>query len=55
MKEMVMKCPFCNGDDIRVESTDPDIWFCTCCACKADGPIAENQTNAITKWNRRAK
>lgn len=46
------RCPFCNGHDLSLlhdTGGDYDFIFCNC--CKACGPAAVTQLDAITDWN----
>lgn len=47
---MKMKpCPFCGGDNIEIESSR----WAYCIDCGAEGPLCENESDAIESWNRR--
>lgn len=51
---IAMSCPFCRSLDIAVRSfgTDKSKQFhVNCHNCGADGPLADNSTEAVALWN----
>jgi len=59
MTELI-PCPFCKSKTIRVIATNR-AWnmgtefYATCPSCRAEGPHAISESEAIEKWNERAK
>lgn len=52
----VKNCPFCNSDDIRVDSekqTNHTSWYCSCGNCGAIGPFDLGWSGAVEMWNLR--
>jgi len=48
----IMACPFCGGvDKLTIELGQ----YVECGSCNTYGPDGENKTDAIRKWNERAK
>ena len=60
---MLMNCPFCNSDNVTIESEStgpfPEedvasyVYHAICCDCKGRGPNKENKLNAAKSWNKR--
>jgi Lar family restriction alleviation protein len=51
--EQAKNCPFCDSDDIRVTSIMATMWYVVCDDCLAEGPVKENESDAIEDWNKR--
>lgn len=48
-------CPFCGATDgFRVKPVWKTYWF-VACRCKAAGPVAKTQDQAVELWNGRTE
>ncbi len=53
MDKQLKPCPFCGGENIKLELEDEyDVWRVMCWRCNATIQI-EGKEKAIKKWNRR--
>ena len=53
MQDELKACPFCGGSNIATVQTDERCYM-TCDDCVAEGPLANNEAEAITAWTTRA-
>ena len=49
MSEEIRRCPFCWSKDASVVSKIYSYVWCS--KCEAEGPVADNEEDAIEKWN----
>jgi len=51
----ILPCPFCGKTPVDASSPDetPDKYAVQCWNCDAEGPLAEAELRAISKWNLR--
>ena len=52
--EAIADCPFCECSTARVCELDVDMWAVTCIQCKAIGPSAKSEIDALKKWASRS-
>lgn len=46
-------CPFCGGDELPVESDTGCGAYVRCPKCTTMGPSADNDIEAVQRWNER--
>ena len=49
----VNPCPFCDGQDVTVDSITAKHYFAVCNGCYAMGPTAPTRSGALRLWNLR--
>lgn len=50
-KPVLLACPFCHKNDIFIEQCDVEEFAVVCNECGVCGPFANDEDNAIKKWN----
>jgi Lar family restriction alleviation protein len=56
MKEPKLKpCPFCHEREAAPIAIIEKVYVVLCGACFCQGPIGENEDEAVASWNRRAR
>lgn len=46
-------CPFCGSTAVDAYEVDRDLWSVICDACRAIGPVADGEKQALIRWNAR--
>jgi Lar family restriction alleviation protein len=58
MDEPLKPCPFCGGVQVAINKPNlrsPWQWMeCEAEKCLAEGPVKNNEMDAVNAWNRRA-
>jgi len=52
----IKRCPFCKGNEIEAlpysSTSYPNVkWKVICHTCRAEGPVKDNEEEAIAAWN----
>jgi Lar family restriction alleviation protein len=55
MSEEFAQCPFCNWTKSSVKNGDTYAYWVECSDCGAEGPVEDDEAEAIAAWNHRAQ
>jgi Lar family restriction alleviation protein len=54
MSEELKPCPFCGENKLILQEIIANNCYVKCLLCITDGPVGENEQEAIDAWNKRA-